>query len=270
MGKRDTLERKFARGIGKSLAKQKKRVIRNRKKLTNEFWKKEDQTMMKEVRPFIKAIVLDAIENLEFRTKNVGDITNKVGQKQLEIIGFDPTMIFEEVLRVIDEYIFRLIKGGKVLIDGQEVFIQGINETTRTSVQKALTRFATIPDIRIVDMVEELEPIFGAARASKIAVTETTRAYSQAQLMQVAEIEKQGIGMVAVWSTARDEIVARCPICYPLEQMFETHREGGEPRWRHPELPKVLGPPPAHVNCRCAIGHTYQGIAEGRVTAEEE
>ena len=91
-----------------------------------------------------------------------------------------------------------------------------------------------------------LEPAFGKARASMIATTETTRAYSRATTQYQNLLEVDGIKTVAVWKTAADD--KTCPICRPLN---------GEPEgvWED-DFPDG---PPAHVNCRCWTNLSYVG-----------
>jgi SPP1 gp7 family putative phage head morphogenesis protein len=82
-------------------------------------------------------------------------------------------------------------------------------------------------------LIAAIEPMFGATRASMIAVTEVTRAF------QAGSIETwKASGVVDGWEfrTAEDEIV--CPECEPLdEQVFPLDDEDHQP--------------PLHVNCRC-------------------
>lgn len=56
--------------------------------------------------------------------------------------------------------------------------VQGINATTATLLQNAIAQFQANPDMTAANLRAILEAAFGSARASTIAITETTRAYS--------------------------------------------------------------------------------------------
>ena len=75
-------------------------------------------------------------------------------------------------------------------------------------------------------------------RAKMIAITETTRAASQATTSYQDYLRERGINMTRVWNTDADELV--CPICAPLNG--KTEADWGA------EYPDGA---PAHVNCRC-------------------
>jgi len=83
-----------------------------------------------------------------------------------------------------------------------------------------------------------IAPAFGPVRAQMIAVTETTRAYSQASNLYQQLLAETGFETVRVWRTRHDERV--CPVCGPLEGVTEN-------AWP----PNLQSGPPAHVNCRC-------------------
>lgn len=76
---------------------------------------------------------------------------------------------------------------------------------------------------------------FGPARAKRIIVTETTRAYAQGNYQAWRNHSGFAVGRWQ-WNTANDELV--CPICGPRDGMdFSINAD------------KEL--PPAHPNCRC-------------------
>jgi len=85
---------------------------------------------------------------------------------------------------------------------------------------------------------ERLARWFGPVRAEMIAITETTRAATEAERFAVEELYKTyGIHMIPIWNTSGDERV--CPLCAP--------RDG-----------KVIEDdiyPPLHVRCRCFVTH---------------
>jgi len=84
-------------------------------------------------------------------------------------------------------------------------------------------------------LIDALTPYYGPVRANMIAVTETTRAYHAGNVLTW-----KTTGMVEAWQyhTAMDEIVMKCPICWPLEGMVFP-------------LDDFVHAPPQHVGCRC-------------------
>lgn len=123
--------------------------------------------------------------------------------------------------------------------------IRRINDTTKDSLRQALVSFVDTPGFTIGDIMASLGPTFDEDRALRIAVTETTRVYSEATQEAAAELAREfpNAKIVKEWYTNQDDLV--CPICSPLpemgripvDQMFD---EENEVDW-----------PPAHVNCRC-------------------
>jgi len=116
--------------------------------------------------------------------------------------------------------------------------VQGITDNTREGVGRAVQGFVDTPGRTIGQLRDELAPLFGESRAQRIAVTETTRAYSEGMNLVHQQISRAGIQMDKVWQTANDEKV--CPICGPNHG--KTEKQG----WT------VRGAP-AHPNCRCWV-----------------
>jgi SPP1 gp7 family putative phage head morphogenesis protein len=105
-------------------------------------------------------------------------------------------------------------------------------------------------------LIQDLEPLFGANRAARIASTETTRAYTQGNLetYRASNVTKR-----AEWRTANDEKV--CPICAPLNGVRSDNVQS--PTFRHPDG-TFYGPPPAHPRC-ILPGNVI--VAPGRIVA---
>ena len=116
--------------------------------------------------------------------------------------------------------------------------VRDLTETTRKVVSNATTQFVDTPGMTIGQLRGLLKPAFGDIRAQMIAVTETTRAFSQGTNIYQEMLRGAGVEMVRIWNTSADERV--CPICGPLEGRPETE-------WAS-EFPTG---PPAHVQCRC-------------------
>jgi len=115
---------------------------------------------------------------------------------------------------------------------------KGIDQTSADVIQKVVGEFRTTPGMTIQDVQSRLSYAYDPNRAKMIAITETTRAASQATTSYQDYLRERGINMIRVWNTDADELV--CPICAPLNG--KTEKEWGA------EFPDGA---PAHVNCRC-------------------
>jgi hypothetical protein len=144
--------------------------------------------------------------------------------------------------------------------------VPNLNLTSRTRVLQAWTDWqrgelqtAGAAD-GLPQLIRALEPVFGPERAERIAVTETTRIFSEATV--AAEMENEFSETLRIL-TAADELV--CPICGPLHnQVIPKRQDGGfvHPTWG------AAGYPPFHVRCRCFVmGDT---MAAGAVTLPQD
>lgn len=110
---------------------------------------------------------------------------------------------------------------------------EGLAETTREGLRKSIATWQEtgLGKRGIPDLIDSLEPLFGEARAKRIAVTETTRVFDEGNRLarESAGIENEE------FQTAADDRV--CPICSPHNGKIYKLNEG--PR------------PPLHINCRC-------------------
>lgn len=120
-------------------------------------------------------------------------------------------------------------------------FIDEIDATSDRIITRAVEAFRTTPGMTVQDVAAMIAPATGKARASTIAITETTRAASQATVEYQKYLAERGIMMERVWSTDADGLV--CLTCKPLNGKTEDV-------WidRYP-----LGAP-AHPRCRCDTG----------------
>jgi hypothetical protein len=138
-------------------------------------------------------------------------------------IDFDIAAVNEQALTWANEYVKQLVGG--------------IVNTTRSATDKANEAYAAAPEMSKADLLALLAFTFGAARADMIAITEVTRAYSQATSIVQKLLAVVGVATVRIWETARDDRV--CPLCGPLD---------GKPQSEWGDFPDG---PPAHANCRC-------------------
>lgn len=129
-----------------------------------------------------------------------------------------------------------------------------LDRTTRRLVGEATASFFQTPGMTRGDLEALLEPAFGPVRAEMIAVTEVTRASSEATNMHQRMLAAEGIYMRRVWITMHDELV--CQICGPLN---------GQPEevW----FARFPDGPPAHPRCRCDQALTVQELEDIEVEA---
>lgn len=106
-------------------------------------------------------------------------------------------------------------------------------ESLRTIIQRAEVEGLTLPQI-----IAEMEPLFGEARAARIAVSETTNLLGQGAQ---ATYQRAGFGRW-VWKHVSDARVD--PVCLDLAQQSDPAR-GGTP------FPMSRAFMRAHVGCRC-------------------
>lgn len=169
----------------------------------------------------------DFIDSLtqSIRPEISSTMTEAVLRESLAVgIGFDPAAVNAAALDWARTYTYDLVTG--------------LTETTRKTVSQAVAQFLETPGMTRGELEALLEPAFGPQRAEMIAITEVTRASSEATKQYQQYIAEAGLQMVRIWNTANDELV--CPICGPLNGKPETE-------WieEHPSGP------PAHVRCRC-------------------
>lgn len=108
------------------------------------------------------------------------------------------------------------------------------DSTTRTLIEAVVRKYETTPGMTRAQVEKLLEGALGAKRAEVTAITEITRAASQATRHYQETLKGMGIEMKRVWNTNNDSLT--CPICGPLNGKSEDEYEGE---------------PPAHPRCRC-------------------
>lgn len=123
--------------------------------------------------------------------------------------------------------------------------IKGIDDTTRETVRAAVAAFVETPGMTVGDVIDRLP--FNAARAESVAVTEITRAYSQAAQVagEQAKEDFPDVTVIKRWFTNRDDLV--CPICEPLDGAEVDIDE---------DFDDGIDAPPAHPGCRCWVNTT--------------
>lgn len=124
-----------------------------------------------------------------------------------------------------------------------------LDDVTQKALRDALALLPQGGGATIGDIIKLLEPTFGTDRAWRIAVTETTRIYAEANQIFANELARQypDFNVIKRWYTNADDRV--CPICAPLN--------GKEVR-QDEEFDTGIPNPPAHVNCRCWTSATVK------------
>lgn len=178
------------------------------------FWKREAKILFALLTPLILKAALRA-------ARSAGkDLEQRVGA------SIDYTLVNEAASKWAKEYTFDLVTG--------------INETTQTYLQDKISKWvetgAPLDDLK-KELVES--GMFDAQRASKVAVTETTRAYAEGNTTAWRE---SGVVTGRRWQTAVDEMV--CEVCGGLHGQVVGIDE---------PFDAEIDNPPAHVNCRCFI-----------------
>ena len=147
-------------------------------------------------------------------------------------IGMDLTKPNENAAKWAKDYAYELIKG--------------IDETSLKLVQDAVTNFVEDQGYTIGEVIDYLSYEFGDVRASRIAVTETTRAFAEGQKMAADELKQEfpDTAIYKTWFTNNDDIV--CDDCGPLDGVEVPMDD---------EFEVGVDGPPYHVNCRCWVDY---------------
>ncbi|MHB0966009.1 MAG: hypothetical protein ACYC36_06085 [Bellilinea sp.] len=229
---RDELERRLARVIGHEQRAELTAlldILGNPPRIENvpqEFWETGWKQLAAAVEPVIMDIYLGQAEAM-LGTVPIGvswDMINKGAQEYARRYGFD--------------------------------LVKEIMNNTQSGVTDILRALQTeIPNfyeagVDLGTLTDRLSRWFSPIRAEMIAITETTRAASQAEQAIAAEIEREsGIKMIPIWNTENDELV--CPLCGPRDQK---------------EITDGMFPP---IHPRCLPGDTLV-LPIGGVTAGSE
>jgi HK97 family phage portal protein len=154
---------------------------------------------------------------------------SRVAQAQIDTVGHQIGVTATDATndRVVDW-----------LVDYVPMTTDQIDATTAARIKKVIDAYRQTPGMTAQDVAEMLRPSVDPARALMIARTEIVRSQTQANVIYRDYLAERGLKYERVWITERDEMVKKCPICYPLDGKKESEWGGYEP--------------PAHPNCRCA------------------
>ena len=231
LANRDDFEQQLARALARVNGRHRREIIEllgdppDPNRVDAEFWQRASDELQGVIRPIIEKVALESAEQL---SENV-------------VIGVDWGLVNQSAADWAGQYTFDVVSG--------------INRTSRTALQRALQRYFAQGQT-IGELQDSIARIFGAQRAEMIAVTEVTRAAARGEVTIAEDVARQGVQMVRVWQTNRDELV--CPICGPLQG-----QQAQNGIFVHPDG-STYSEPPAHVRCRCWLNHELPEPVNGR------
>ena len=225
---RDSLEAELARRFSRLSSKHRKELmilLGNPPSYANvpmSFWQKITSDLNGSFAPILTDIFMDQAEYL------VSTLP----------IGVDWGLVNQRAIQWAQQYTYDLVSG--------------ITGTTQQVIRESVSRFFE-QSMTQGDLEKMIGRAFGPVRSEMIAVTEVTRAASEAEIMVSEQLADEGVKMIAVWKTRNDERV--CPICGPLnEKRADGYTGKRRPYWNNPATGDRLEKPPAHPRCRCSMG----------------
>lgn len=191
-----------------------------------------------------------AIPDLDFDEEDYSDLISQfinMAKKGILLFGtgkpmIDYTLANAEAVKWAKEYAYSLVKG--------------INETTRDTLRTVVRSFVDTPGFTLGDIMRELP--FDEVRAQRIAITETTRAFAEGEMMAGRELRREfpGVRIIKIFYTNADDRV--CPVCAPLDGMEVDFEDGFT---TEEDKSEGIDAPPAHPGCRCWV-ETTTALAE--------
>lgn len=191
-----------------------------------QFWQREDDLLWTAMRPQIEQVLTE-------RATLAAVVGGQAGTFSL---------INQQVIRWAETYYTDPA-------DTTYGSIPNLNLTSRQQVADAFTAWnrGELPGRPrgLPSLVEALTPTFGAVRAERIAVTESTRIFTES--IRQAGLANKFTVAFRVLSSADDRV---CPICGPVHGSVVAKTD--ERGFAHP-VRGGIGFPPFHVRCRCGI-----------------
>lgn len=137
------------------------------------------------------------------------------------------------------------------------LIVKTVDQATREQIRSSISLFVETPGFTVGDIMRMLQSDPGAplsdVRALRIAVTETTRAYSKGSQIGAEQLEREfpEADVYEVWMTNNDDQV--CELCRPLHG---KEKKRGTQFYEHAlDDPFQDGYPPRHVGCYCWIDY---------------
>lgn len=199
-----------------------------------------------------KAMPPGVAEQIEAALLNTRDIDAAIAEvaRILEDVARGAVDSFGDDIGLDADWTLTNDKAAKWARKQAGLLIADINATTLKLVRSSVGAFVDTPGMTLGDVVKRLQGAFDVRRALRIAVTEVTRTYAEANQIAADDLAREwpGVRVIKEWHTNNDDRV--CPICGPLH---------GE-RVANDESFGEFDNPPAHPNCRCWV--TYRTVAD--------
>jgi len=229
---RDEIERKLARVLSRDLRAELGKLLDylgDPPRLENvppEYWQNGWRTIQREVEPVLLDVYLTQATNVMLSV-GIGVSLDNINHQAVNWVRSHTEEVLRQMWRSREDITAEMLANARQV---GEIIGQGYEEGL------------TIREIR-----ERLQSYYSPVRAEMIAVTETTRAVVEGERAYVEELEREtGQRMVPIWMTANDEIVRKCPICWPKHEKPITNGQY----------------PPAHPRCRCGVGWEFPKVSE--------
>lgn len=183
------------------------------------FWNQEAQRLQGELSPIWFRSFLGGLEE---------GFEEVLGADFKEVVNWN--LVSKQALEFVDAYTFELVKE--------------ITSNTQAIIQTELMEWIESGEHLDV-LLDNLNGtgVWGRTRADAIGITETTRAYTEGNLLSWLN---SGVVTGKAWATANDEFV--CVICEPLDGKTVKLSDG-----TFPGLTEDVAGPPAHIRCRCYL-----------------
>jgi len=168
-------------------------------------------------------------------TDNVAQLVLDAGAERIRTIPGMADVVGDEIIKQ------GIANQANTYIDSYwQPFLQDLSATERDYISSVITNAQTTVGITVDDIRNQLA-MFGDLRAQRIAFTEPTRAAAQQTFAIQNQALNAGINTTMIWIAENDSTT--CDVCLPLDRLLQN-------QWP----PEFTDGPPAHVNCRCAIG----------------
>ncbi|KKL99213.1 hypothetical protein LCGC14_1816710 [marine sediment metagenome] len=183
-----------------------------------QFWAQQRTLMMDAVMPiFREAFMVGAMLGAEQKP-----VAERVKQAPVGGAG-DPLLVLPFDFEAV------VASGDVVIAEFTNEWWAQFEQATQNGLRSAIQRAAD-SGLGVESVIKDIEPLFGEARATRIAVTETTRLMGQG----AQETYRQAGFTKWEWRTVRDAVVD--PICQALDKK---------------QFPMSRKFEPAHPQCRC-------------------
>jgi hypothetical protein len=152
----------------------------------------------------------------------------------------DGIKLFSEGSKLPMDWEFANIEAAKWARKYAGNLIKEMTATSRAALRETIAAFIEMPGFTIGNVMEMLP--FNEERALRVAVTEITRAYGEANQIAGQQLRKEfpDLKMIKTWYTNNDDLV--CEYCGPLNGTSIPIDEAWDGEIQNP---------PYHVNCRC-------------------